>query len=101
SVHTRHLLSFPTRRSSDLVCPEPRVPGGLRARRPVGAVRPYVLPHGLRRGIGAGSEAGGILIRRKSLREMGTLAQEEVIGCSRRSEEHTSELQSRENLVCR
>src|SRR5690606_42006581 len=67
----RALHSLPTRRSSDLV--PRRHGGGRRARR-------------ARRDVGRGHAADA--------RPRGGLA-------CRRSKEHTSELQSRENLVCR
>src|SRR5690606_39504085 len=71
----RVLLSFPTRRSSDL----PRA-GSRRCARPAAAVAS--------RGPGR---------RRRRARRCPAPA-----GCAPpRSEEHTSELQSRENLVCR
>src|SRR5690606_42011362 len=83
----RVLPSFPTRRSSDLrQAPDPRssgaVPGGLRLHR-AGRLRPE-----LRR-----------LPRPGVLRVPGAWLP--GAGADRRSEEHTSELQSRENLVCR
>src|SRR5690606_41605690 len=91
----RDLLSFPTRRSSDLAgwLSRPAVdalPGAARhrpirwaARRGAGAER---LDRPLR--AGAAQPARDLSGIRRALRR-------------RRSEEHTSELQSRENLVCR
>src|SRR5690606_40290298 len=70
-----YLISFPTRRSSDL---EPC--GNCRSFRP--------LRSGPRRGTPAGALSG----------DSGRKARRAV---APRSEEHTSELQSRENLVCR
>src|SRR5690606_41941609 len=88
SGHNRQPRSSPTRRSSDLL--------GL------------PLVHGFRRGGGAstqGSSSGG---GGGSVRDIATAALARH-GCGSvpvywddsRSEEHTSELQSRENLVCR
>src|SRR5690606_42044016 len=77
-------LSFPTRRSSDLAAGGGTGVGTRRAgaHRPVGGGDRGAL---LRRGCGRRR-------RDRSLR----------VSCpTRRSEEHTSELQSRENLVCR
>src|SRR5690606_41584128 len=82
SAHHRGLLSFPTRRSSDLAAPvldrpvDPGPAAGVERLLPGQVERPHVGP--LRRA-GLGGEV---------------LPQP-------RSEEHTSELQSRENLVCR
>src|SRR5690606_42015225 len=76
SVHIQYCLSFPTRRSSDL--------RALRARGSRRAHHDLHDPprHALRRD----------LLRRGRRQRSGGRA---------RSEEHTSELQSRENLVCR
>src|SRR5690606_41848919 len=80
--------SFPTRRSSDLLSPPER---GLARQSAVSARRlerrragedADLLHHGSRPGDGGNRRA------------------RDAVGC-RRSEEHTSELQSRENLVCR
>src|SRR5690606_41510488 len=77
-VAPEFLHSFPTRRSSDLAVPAAQaVRPERRARGPgLGRRRPDPRPRARR------------LLRRRA-------------GPSRRSEEHTSELQSRENLVCR
>src|SRR5690606_41373886 len=88
-------FSFPTRRSSDLFVP-PVVMGrrSLLAIRSLGAVL-------ARRTLRA------VLAARAWLRELGDLdllqldALEPAALDHLRSEEHTSELQSRENLVCR
>src|SRR5690606_41812564 len=85
----RHLLSFPTRRSSDL-----RGAASLAGHRGRRRLRPDRLARRRARrgprvpGGGARSERGG------GGRPGGRSR-------ARRSEEHTSELQSRENLVCR
>src|SRR5690606_41640539 len=79
----RDLHSFPTRRSSDLVGsrgPPPGVQSGLR--RLADAHAPHLGP----------------LLQRFPGELAGVLGGELVV---ERSEEHTSELQSRENLVCR
>src|SRR5207302_11415347 len=74
-AHHRHLHSFPTRRSSDL--------GGLE----VQLVR--TIPEHVYDGL----PNGEFSILESYVRALR--------GAQRRSEEHTSELQSRENLVCR
>src|SRR5436309_5494735 len=79
--HHRHLHSFPTRRSSDLwtfIC-------GPRTSRARAIVRSMSSSEG------SGCAAMGI----------SGLARKFWMMTSWRSEEHTSELQSRENLVCR
>src|SRR5690606_41691801 len=92
-----HLLSFPTRRSSDLGHvfqwqPDPLelVPQELNpvpVTQDVDDVKPLALLHKPLRYVG-GSDAVPIDDREQPL-------------FGPRSEEHTSELQSRENLVCR
>src|SRR5690606_40425854 len=88
AVH-RDLHSFPTRRSSDLGADDY-------------VVKPFSLPE-----LAARVAAG---VRRRASQwerpvELGSLridpAAREVTLRGERSEEHTSELQSRENLVCR
>src|SRR5690606_41528282 len=71
----RHLHSFPTRRSSDLETGADR-----------GPVRQY--------------RRGGVRLRHRAAEPRGPV-QRRVRRQPGRSEEHTSELQSRENLVCR
>src|SRR5690606_41993037 len=73
--HHRHLLSFPTRRSSDLVHQPDSV----------------------------ASLANPGLVRSASARVLISLLIDStpLVSPGLRSEEHTSELQSRENLVCR
>src|SRR5690606_40457637 len=80
SAHHRELHSFPTRRSSDL---RPPWPGAWRTVACVGD-RAAQGPRRLRRRRAHAAEGCGVLRRVRD-----------------RSEEHTSELQSRENLVCR
>src|SRR5690606_42097608 len=90
SAHLRHLHSFPTRRSSD-----------LNRRRHCGACGGKIAP----RGSGRGACPLRMIVW------MGTpwvpvrkICEESLRVVNRkysRSEEHTSELQSRENLVCR
>src|SRR5690606_39669230 len=82
--HPARSTLFPYTRSSDLGEGPAHVRVGIRRQqRRVGAVDPVG---------GAGEEVGGA----ERLRDVG----HEVAGALR-SEEHTSELQSRENLVCR
>src|SRR5690606_39809601 len=78
------LHSFPTRRSSDLCA----VPGGDRQplSRGEAALTGTNGGHPPRRSLGDGAVSVGV---------------DEAFHCAARSEEHTSELQSRENLVCR
>src|SRR5690606_39637301 len=81
----RALHSFPTRRSSDLAVDLPRQPAHRveDARRSGASSYPYEVG-----GCGDDTDAGPRrAVRRRPQPE--------------RSEEHTSELQSRENLVCR
>src|SRR5690606_40654148 len=101
SVHPRHLLPFPTRRSSDL---RARIP--VPARVPVGNYRAetYLISKG--RVIAVASR--DVEIRKAGFERFVALAAQRhgfLYGLSAvllsRSEEHTSELQSRENLVCR
>src|SRR5690606_42157978 len=83
-----HLLSFPTRRSSDLAQSNGRHdPGDLRD---IVAAAAHALVR----------LAEGIRNRRD---QPDRVASQLTLRCFRkcRSEEHTSELQSRENLVCR
>src|SRR5436305_9356207 len=71
----RHLHSFPTRRSSDLCSAAPRC----------------VLLDGARAEQTEGRHTG----------RRGEMHQARVVADEQRSEEHTSELQSRPHLVCR
>src|SRR5690606_41777123 len=78
--HVRDLHSFPTRRSSDLSSNRPCSPLSSRACR--------------------------CSVRRPGLSDLGSRRRPSRVGKAsstalERSEEHTSELQSRENLVCR
>src|SRR5690606_39764033 len=85
----RHLHSFPTRRSSDLS-------GQIRARC-MGNQHFAVAAHRLGRRL---RQAHGLTgLRPLPITILG--AHELAISRFTRSEEHTSELQSRENLVCR
>src|SRR5262249_60743317 len=79
--HHRHLHSFPTLRSSDL---DYMTPGF--------AVCPHTAPASLRR---------RLQTLRLLLRLPGAEARAQVEALLERSEEHTSELQSLTNLVCR
>src|SRR5690606_41272862 len=82
----RDLDSFPTRRSSDLSDAQPIIPSSEAATTPARAARPYVNKEEDR---AAAQRVGEKLCIRV------------VTPFDLRSEEHTSELQSRENLVCR
>src|SRR5690606_41054480 len=91
SAHHPHLPSFPTRRSSDLATQHAR-------RDPAGRER--LLEHRrLRVSPVQHRDVGGRLPRRDACRD----GRSDAVGllAFARSEEHTSELQSRENLVCR
>src|SRR5690606_40040015 len=93
--------SFPTRRSSDLrssPVPEPIVvflAGPLKGG-PAGGIRTCPFS-GIRRRIGRRLGEGG---GRKVMVRLGVAALASFWLAASRSEEHTSELQSRENLVC-
>src|SRR5690606_40370172 len=97
----RYLHSFPTRRSSDLLFHR------LAAERGDSSIGQNTLlenccvkgklTHGVPRGTDA-SEIGAVLGRMLSERPCRGCGQTPLVT---RSEEHTSELQSRENLVCR
>src|SRR5690606_41484403 len=97
----RDLHSFPTRRSSDLYPPLPRSPPGVRA-----------TTRKMRRTIMSTADAEVIassVVYHKvgsaeALRNgepLGVTVGDQAVAVFLRSEEHTSELQSRENLVCR
>src|SRR5207253_9270087 len=90
--HHPHLHSFPTRRSSDLT---PRI-GPLNA-----GVGNEVTNHQGRLLHRVGQRARGSRSRHRELLERGTRDRIERPIALRRSEEHTSELQSRGHLVCR
>src|SRR5690606_41081014 len=85
SAPARHLPSFPTRRSSDL--------GHLAGARVIAEVGGVVGRVVGERGLSCrlGGDEFGVLLPDHDLES----------GMALRSEEHTSELQSRENLVCR
>src|SRR5690606_42052167 len=84
------LLSFPTRRSSDLSSRVGDVTGVGAADRSVAVTSP---PASISYTIGPSAD-------RTSSRS-GTFSSRATATATRRSEEHTSELQSREKLVCR
>src|SRR5690606_39861839 len=98
SRHHRHLHSFPTRRSSDLLVA--RLP--VRAAGRGAATVVLRVPRagrltGATRTSGRTAAGGALLLRPAGLL-VGVVG---ARGRALRSEEHTSELQSRENLVCR
>src|SRR5207249_12059532 len=97
SVPPRHLHPFPTRRSSDLMLSE-----ALRRRsRGEDVVIGFIETHG-RKGIEELAEQMDA-VPRKKIEYKGTIFEEMDVDAilARRSEEHTSELQSRFDLVCR
>src|SRR5690606_42054755 len=84
--HHRDLHSFPTRRSSDLYERGTIVPIGSTTDWPVYADETIT---GQRIAMGAGAQGYSLFV------------DADALIAAYRSEEHTSELQSRENLVCR
>src|SRR5207302_8800343 len=101
SLAHRHLHSFPTRRSSDLLFANPE--GGVDGLAIDSEGRVYDCS---RLGIQVMSPDGKSLGLIPMPRGATTLAfaghdKKTLYIIGRRSEEHTSELQSRENLVCR
>src|SRR5690606_41266925 len=92
--HLRDLPSFPTRRSSDLLKPNRDacfVPNGFARRDGIDhQIHRNTLYKFAPRDLGAVWRKDGTPLRRTSVAVIRV-----------RSEEHTSELQSRENLVCR
>src|SRR5207249_9025040 len=95
SAPPRHLHSFPTRRSSDLVMAADSVSFGLRAGERLGVVGES--------GSGKSTLALAILrmIKPSSQISPASMRPGGVNLMTLRSEEHTSELQSRFDLVCR
>src|SRR5690606_41684477 len=90
----RDLHSFPTRRSSDL----PFM--GSYTVPPVNLISIlWVLEAGLKGEFDGGENVGRLGQARAS--EIAQRQAHDVVDADDRSEEHTSELQSRENLVCR
>src|SRR5688572_30978454 len=91
-AHHRDLHSFPTRRSSDLrPTEEGEMHNPLRSERDV--FRAVVVI-----GVGAGAVIALALLTRPAF---GAVLLAAEVGLGIRSEEHTSELQSQSNLVCR
>src|SRR5690606_41637671 len=94
---TRYLHSFPTRRSSDLgVHHDPIIEYGRFVVRVLGAIG----VDGAQIGQVASRGAAGLVKSGKKTNANNNFATARVPALAR-SEEHTSELQSRENLVCR
>src|SRR5690606_40396703 len=95
----RHLRPFPTRRSSDLAAGSgqrgPRKPRPPKLRPPKG--NPWI---GARRRDGVRIDAG-VAVGDSRATSGGCRPPTPFASKDSRSEEHTSELQSRENLVCR
>src|SRR5690606_40954308 len=89
-----YLLSFPTRRSSDLILVEAMACGVPVVGSATGEV-PEVVGEG-----GVVVPEGDAAALAAALRDFKVLSPEAFAEAGR-SEEHTSELQSRENLVCR
>src|SRR5690606_40064028 len=92
----RHLHSFPTRRSSDLAETKGNAAPGYLNERLMSDLRPTLFLAQL-----SNLLAGNIAIVHGVTGCSRTFMGEEASGVDARSEEHTSELQSRENLVCR
>src|SRR5690606_42033047 len=88
--HLLVLPSFPTRRSSDLAEGRELAPGLLRL-----AIEPGL------RGLVVREELRQVLVELHVVRDDRGHRRRHRLGQVARSEEHTSELQSRENLVCR
>src|SRR5690606_41271098 len=94
---TPHLTPFPTRRSSDLV-------QFASSQRLSGMLRDYIGDPLFSRSFGLFCLASLLVylaILRKTLRAILKPLNEASAIAAHRSEEHTSELQSRENIVCR
>src|SRR5205814_8277273 len=99
--HIRHLHSFPTRRSSDLgsrsvrerTHGNPKVRVALRV---VRAARVAAVSHVVKRG-----ECPDVSVKMNRLDVRVPHGESQVLGYEKRSEEHTSELQSLRHLVCR
>src|SRR5690606_40688762 len=92
-AHRRDLHSFPTRRSSDLL----QVMGGM------GYSKESLVEYCVRRIRGWMIAGGSIEMLKNRIAEgvFGRSFSQRLPRQAQRSEEHTSELQSRENLVCR
>src|SRR5690606_41643297 len=93
------LHSFPTRRSSDLVrVPDPNALETFERSRPGDAAEGH-WPDFYRRLLEIRHRH--LVPRLHGSRQAGVRILQDKALCATRSEEHTSELQSRENLVCR
>src|SRR5690606_42110785 len=100
-AHHRYLHSFPTRRSSDLIRNETHIDGDYLLRSDVNAQEKSIrlvyggrsIPDSVKMAVIAKSKGYGI--------KGASITIQQGFSIEDRSEEHTSELQSRENLVCR
>src|SRR5690606_41894401 len=95
SPHSRVLHSFPTRRSSDLLASFRSEPPTVVAGRKVTSIEDY--KESIRTNVEEGQKEEITLPKSNVLKYF----LEDGTWFCFRSEEHTSELQSRENLVCR
>src|SRR5690606_40552582 len=95
----RSLPPFPTRRSSDLIDPDARVKAAMNEINAAQRMRKAAEERGEAERILRVKQAQGEA-ESNVLRGKGIAGQRKAI-VDGRSEEHTSELQSRENLVCR
>src|SRR5690606_41297308 len=89
------LMSFPTRRSSDLVTDQSKSPSAIRPER-----HPFQLSQVLGRMLWHRAVAADLACGNGRAR-LGQLRHHRRYWRRLRSEEHTSELQSREKVVCR
>src|SRR5690606_39978279 len=96
SADPRERPSFPTRRSSDLVQRTT-----YEAKNIINRFYGRAPEYSYFMGCSTGGREGMLAAQRLPLEFDGVVAGNPAFNLTRRSEEHTSELQSRENLVCR